>query len=71
MSRNLTVPETATKLRVSPHTVWRRVWANDIPSLRIGGRVVIPETALRRWCEANTRGGEASPAEAIPVGAPR
>lgn len=43
----LTIPETAQLLRVSSRWVWSRVWAGEIPSVRLGRLVRVP----RPWVE--------------------
>ena len=45
----LTVQEVAAALRVSRQTVYRMVHAEEIPSVRVGRSVRVPETALQRW----------------------
>ena len=45
----LTVPETASRLRVSPKTVYRLVWAGELPAHRIGSQIRIDERALEEW----------------------
>ena len=45
----LTVQEVAAALRVSRQTVYRMVHAEEIPSVRVGRSVRIPETALHKY----------------------
>jgi excisionase family DNA binding protein len=48
----LTVKETATLLRVTPHSVYRLARTGAIPSLRIGHQVRFDEAALEAWLAA-------------------
>ncbi|SDD94730.1 helix-turn-helix domain-containing protein [Actinokineospora iranica] len=45
-ARYLRVKEVAVRFAVSPSTVYRAVEAGELPSVRIGGSVRIPEQAL-------------------------
>jgi excisionase family DNA binding protein len=50
------VREAATQeLRVSPATLWRRIRAGAIPTVRIGRRVLVTDEALRAFIQANER----------------
>ena len=46
-----TIPEAADALGLSPDTVRTMVAAGDIPTLRIGRRLLISRTALARWVD--------------------
>jgi excisionase family DNA binding protein len=52
----LTIPQAARALGVSEATVWRRLRAGALPSVRRGGRRLIPARAVRgrRVMEAGT-----------------
>lgn len=54
MSRGvvLSVTEAADYLGVSRHTVYRRVEKGQIPHVRIGSRVCIPQFSLDEWLRA-------------------
>jgi excisionase family DNA binding protein len=57
----LTVPEAAERLRVSPKTVYRLVWAGELPALRVGSQIRIDEQAFEEWLlEASGNGDEAA-----------
>ena len=45
------IRKTAEILQVSNLTVWRRVQAGEIPSVRLGKRVLIPDTFFERLKE--------------------
>lgn len=42
----LSVAEAAQVLGVSPNHCWRLIQGGDLPSLRLGRRVVVPRSAL-------------------------
>ena len=44
----LTVPEAARKLGIGRNAAYEGVRAGDIPSIRIGKRLVVPKAALER-----------------------
>ena len=46
--RDLLGPEAARLLGVSPASLYRAIARNEIPSLRIGGRVLIPRGPFHR-----------------------
>jgi len=48
------VPEAAEVLGVHTNTVWHYVWSGEIPSRKLGRRVLIPASALEAWLD----GGE-------------
>lgn len=43
------IREVALALGISPSTAYRQVRAGEIPSRRIGRRVVVPKRALDEW----------------------
>jgi excisionase family DNA binding protein len=47
----MTVTETADALGISRNTAYQLVRKGDIPSVRLGRRLVIPKTALNAWLE--------------------
>jgi excisionase family DNA binding protein len=62
----LTVPEAARALRVSPRTYYAAVTRGEVPATRIGRRLVVSGTALRRLLEggdAMARSSSNAPAE--------
>jgi excisionase family DNA binding protein len=48
----LTVAEVAARLGLSRNGAYEAVWAGQIPSIRIGRRVLVPRAALERMLEA-------------------
>lgn len=42
------VPEVAEILGIAPWCAWHAVWKKEIPSIKIGGRVLVPRLALVR-----------------------
>ena len=57
--RYLTVPETATQLRVSPKTIYRLVDNAQLPALRVGSQLRIDVEQLESWLQgASTRNGQ-------------
>jgi excisionase family DNA binding protein len=52
----LTVPEVAPLARMSEQALYRAIRAGQIPAIRIGAKVRIPESALRRWIESQIEG---------------
>lgn len=46
MDRHLSVREAADMFNMSPRTIYRRVWAGDIPHRRVGRQIRIPEADL-------------------------
>ena len=47
-SRVLTVEETAKELRISRNGAYEAIRRNEIPSIKIGRRIVVPRAALDR-----------------------
>lgn len=45
----LSVAELALRLRVSRTTAYNLVRTNEVPSIRLGGSIRIPTSALDRW----------------------
>jgi putative molybdopterin biosynthesis protein len=57
----LTVAEVSERLRVSTRTVYRLVWAGELPAHRIGSQIRIDEAVLEEWLlEASGRNGDAA-----------
>lgn len=54
----LTVAEAAQVLGISRGAAYRAVRAGDIPSLRIGERIVVPRAALDRYLQGDTNNPE-------------
>lgn len=57
-----TVPEAAERLRLSPKTLWREIWAGRILVIRHGRKVLVPEEQIRRRLEPTRH-----PAAMVPV----
>lgn len=51
-SHVMTVEETAQFLRISRNSVYEALRRGDIPSIRIGRRLIVPRVALERMLEA-------------------
>lgn len=54
-SLTYTIPEAAAALRISTPSMRRRITEGVFPTVRIGGRVLIPRRALEDWVRSNTR----------------
>ena len=50
----LTVSQTAERLNLSEKTVRRYISNGELPLVRIGSAIRVPEVALRKWIEDNT-----------------
>jgi excisionase family DNA binding protein len=53
----LTVPEAAALLRISSWTAYEKVRTGEIPSLRLGRRILISRAALDRMLQASDAAG--------------
>lgn len=51
--------DAAKLLSISPRTLWSLTRQGEIPSCRLGGRVLYSEDSLREWINARINGGEA------------
>jgi excisionase family DNA binding protein len=60
----LTVTEAAQALRLSRSFTYALVARGDLPSLRLGRRVLIPRAALKLYIETHAFGGDAPAASA-------
>ena len=60
----LTVTEAAEALRLSRSFTYKLIARGDLPSLRLGRRVLIPRTALQSFIETHAVGGNATAASA-------
>ena len=58
----VSIKEAAAALGVSTSSVWRWARAGELPSVRIGGRRLIPCDALRRRIEAPSVNPNTTPA---------
>jgi excisionase family DNA binding protein len=47
------VKQAAGELNVSPRTVWRMVENNELPYIRVRGRIQIPVEAVKQWIDEN------------------
>lgn len=54
----LTVRETAEALRVGKNTVYELIRHGDIPAVRIGRAIRIPEKGLHAWLETQSTNTE-------------
>ena len=52
------VPEAARLFGVSVNHMWRFVWNGDIPSIRLGKRVMVPRSALSAMVDRAIKIGE-------------
>jgi excisionase family DNA binding protein len=57
MERLLTVEEVSNTLKVGKSTIYRWVYFNYIPYLRIGGVVRFDKQAVRRWFRKREKPG--------------
>lgn len=53
----LKVEEAAQRLGIKRSLAWRLVRSGDLPSVRLGRLVRIPERALEEWIARQLRGG--------------
>ena len=53
----LSVQELAAQLGISLPVAYELVKRPDFPSLRIGGRILIPIDRFREWINSQTQGG--------------
>lgn len=53
----LTVAEAATALHLGRNTVYDLIRSGELPSLRVGRAIRIPQTALHEWINSNTQKG--------------
>lgn len=60
-ARALTVAETAAALHLNRNTVYDLVRRGQLPALRVGRVIRIPETALHEWITSNTQKGIPAP----------
>jgi excisionase family DNA binding protein len=56
----LTVNATAKMLGISRMSAYQGVKRNEIPHIRVGGRILIPREALKRLLEGRLEHGEAA-----------
>ena len=52
----LSVDETSRLLNVSRHTVYEAVRRGEVPSVKLGRRILIPRAALQRLLEGTNTG---------------
>ena len=60
LPRVLTVDETARALRISRTSAYEAVRTGDIPSVRIGRRILIPRDVLARMLDGRVEGHQYS-----------
>lgn len=51
----MTIEETANRLGVVPDTVYRAAKRGEIPTIRVGRKVLVPRAAFERLLEGNTK----------------
>jgi excisionase family DNA binding protein len=71
MNQLLSVPEAASLLRLSPHTLYRWVFQGRVPTVRLGRRLLFDPDALRDWVLERSRTGAPASSERLqtrPVG---
>ena len=56
--RTLSIPEAAAYLGIGRNTAYEAARTGEIPTIRIGGRIVVPELALERLLESAIPGGD-------------
>lgn len=55
----LSIPETAEHLGVSERLVAERIAVGDLPSVKIGGRRLVPVAQLAAWVQSKVEQGRA------------
>lgn len=55
MRETFTVDEVAKRLGVVPDTIYRAAKRGDIPTIRVGRKVLIPRVAFERLLEGNAK----------------
>lgn len=50
-----TVPEAARLVRVSVRTYYQAAARGEVPAIRVGRRLLVPEAALRRFLEGEPK----------------
>ena len=53
--RFMTVEEVADLLHLKKNTIYKKVTARDIPSIRIGGRTLFDVAEIEQWIAENQR----------------
>lgn len=53
----LTVAEAAAALHLGRNTVYDLIRHGDLPSIRIGRAIRVPQAALQEWINSNTQKG--------------
>ena len=57
----LSVRETAARLGISKNVAYEAVRRGEIPSIRLGGRILIPKVALDRLLETGAKSASSGP----------
>lgn len=57
----LTAVETARLLRIGRGTVYEQIRCGNIPSIRIGRRILVPKAALMKMLEGAKKGDSSPP----------
>lgn len=57
MTTALTVAQVAAALHIGKNTAYDLIRTGQIPSLRIGRAIRVPEPALQEWITSNTQKG--------------
>lgn len=55
MKKAMTVPEFSEQMSISTVSVYRLIKSGEIPSLRLGGRVLIPISAVEKMLDGALR----------------
>jgi len=66
--RLLLPEETWKRLRISRASFYRLVRRGEIPAVRVGGQLRVPEDELERWLYAEPSASPAGPSESLPDG---
>jgi excisionase family DNA binding protein len=62
--KNYSVPEAALTMGVSPITVWRAIYSENLKHYRVGRRVLVSGQHLLDWRDAGGRTGHGATTEA-------
>lgn len=67
-----TIPEVASRLGLAPRTVYAWAEHGQIPTLRVGKRVLVPAAALEQWIHEQTHPPDVpSPCAPVPMALPQ
>lgn len=54
----VSVPDAAARIGIGTTLCWRLIWQHQLPSIKVGRRVVVPVEALDEWVRVNTQPAE-------------